>query len=269
MNRRRIGIVLIVIGTVLALGVGVVVYIQTEQAAEIARRTPTVDVVIAKADLLERVAVPDTAVAVAKVPTELVPLEAVTRPQEVIGKYPLTRIYRNEVVIKSKLADTSGRAVPAFALKEGMVAVTYAGTDLLSATGAIRAGDRVDILLTIPLPRTTTGTQPGGGQPRPGTETGLTLPQVTQTYLQNVEVLRVGNFPAPGQQDGGGGKSITFQVNHQDALILKWAKDSGGVIDLVLRHPNDKEPVTTEPITGLYVFRKFNFTLAEPITSGQ
>lgn len=100
---------------------------------------------------------------------------------------------------------------------------------------------------------------------------GPLLPQVTQTLLQNVEVLRVGVFATTqGQgQNEPAGKQITFQVDHQDALILKWAKDSGGTIDLVLRHTAEKEPVSTEPITANYVFKKFKFVLSEPIQTEQ
>jgi len=252
-NRKRIGVILIVVGFLLAIAVGAIVYLQVQQAEEVAKRTPTVDVVVAQVDLPERVAVQAAAVAVTKVPEYLVPLEAATKVQDVVGKYPLTPIYKSEVVVKSKLADTAGKAGPAFVLREGMVAVTYSGSDLLSATGAIRSGDRVDMLITMPLPPPTTG-----GQPAPA------LPMVTQTYLQNLEVLQVGNFPAAGgTAASSGGKSITFQVDHQTALVLKWAKDAGAVIDLVLRHPADKEPVNTEAITMDYVFKRFNFKFAE------
>jgi pilus assembly protein CpaB len=273
-KRKRIGIILVVIGILLALAVGAAVYLQTEQAMQIARQAATVDAVVANVDLPERVAVPAAAVTVVKVPADIMPVNAATKPQDVVGKYPMTTIYKNEVIVKPKLVDTAAKTVPSFTLKEGMVAVTYPGTDLLNATGAIRQGDRVDVLATLPLPRTGgQNGQPGqpGGAPlvnQPANQ-GPLLPQVTQTVLQNVEVLKVGGFPAAaaqgGQQAEGAGKQITFQVDHQDALILKWVKDSGGMIDLVLRHTNEKEPVATEAITASYVFKKFKFVLADPI----
>ncbi|MHB0869837.1 MAG: Flp pilus assembly protein CpaB [Chloroflexota bacterium] len=263
MNRKRIGIILMVFGILLALGVGIVVYMQMEQAAEIAKRTPTVDVVVATADLPERVAVPASAVAVTKIPAEVVPVDAATKVDTVAGKFPLTRIYKGEVVIQAKLADTSGKTGPAFTLKDGFVAVTYPGNDLLTTTGAIRPGDRIDVLLTLPLLRTsTTPAQSGGSQ---AGQVASSLPQVTQTLLQRVEVLRVGGFPTAGQEAAAAGKGITFQVSHQDALILKWAKDAGGTIDLVLRHPSDNEPIPTEAITANYILRQFKFTFAEPL----
>jgi pilus assembly protein CpaB len=263
-NRKRVGIILVILGILIALGVGTVVYLQAEQAAEIAKQTPTVSVVVAMADLPERVAVPASSLAVTKVPAQLVPADAATKVESVAGKYPLTRIYRNEVVIQTKLADTAGKTGPAFTLKEGMVAVTLSGNDLLTATGAIRPGDRVDVLLTLPLPQQPAQNQGQSGQ---GQAAAVSIPQVTQTLLQNLEVLRVGSFATAGQAEGAAtpGKGITFEVSHQDALVLKWAKDSGGTIDLVLRHPSDLEPVSTQAITANYVLRKFNFTLAEPL----
>lgn len=273
MKRKRLGVILVVVGALLAIGVGVIVYMQTEQTNEIAKQTPTVEVVVATLELPERVAIPANALAVAKLPADLVPPGAIVKPSEAVGKFPLARMYKNEVVIQSKLADKEGKAGPAFALKEGFVAVTLAGSDLLTPTGAVRTGDKVDILLTLPLPKlpgTAGGAQgSGSGSSSQGqqAQAQVTLPQVTQTLLQNVEVLRIGNFPAAGQPDagGGGGKSVTVQLDHQDALIMKWAKDSGGNMDLVLRHPADKEPVTTEAITANYIMRKFRFVLSEPL----
>jgi pilus assembly protein CpaB len=263
-KRKRIGVVLIVLGALLALGIGVYVYVTAAQTAEIARQTPTQDVVVAVVELPERMPVAAASVAIAKVPAVMVPASAATKLNDVVGKYPLTRIYRNEIVIQDKLADTAGRAGPSFALKEAMVAVTLAGSDLLTPTGAVRPGDRVDMLLTLSL---TKAPAPAGAQGDQATAAGASIPAVTQTLLQNLEVLQIGNFPAAGQANSGaaGKGSITFQVSHQDALILKWAKDSGGVIDYALRHPDDREPVTTDPITASYIFKKFNFQLAQPI----
>src|SRR5690606_30799536 len=127
----------------------------------------------------------------------------------------------------------------------------YPGTDLLSPTGALRPGDRIDLLMTLTLttqaPAATGGTA-SGQQAAQAAPLGATIPIVSQTLIQNVEVLQVGNFPAAGAAETAAGRAVTFQVSHQDALILKWAKDSGGVIDLVLRHASDREPVDTEAI---------------------
>ncbi|MGI5835239.1 MAG: Flp pilus assembly protein CpaB [Chloroflexota bacterium] len=257
MNRKRIGAILVVLGVVLALAVGAVVYLRAEEAAEIARRIPTVEVVVALTDLPERVAIQPSSVALTKVPVDIVPPEKAVDLNSVVGRYPLVKIFKGEILIQPKLADGSTQTTPSFLLDEGMVALTYSGNDLLTPTGAIRPGDRVDILLTLPLTR-----PPAQGS----TDPPPSIPQVTQTLVQNVEVLRVGGFPVGNQPEGAAaGKGITFQVSHQDALVLKWAKDSGGTIDLVLRHPSDNEPVSTEAITANYIIDQYNFLLAEPL----
>jgi pilus assembly protein CpaB len=262
-KRKRIGILLVVLGALIALGVGVFVYLQAEQASELAKQTPTVDVVVAQIPLAPRVQIPATAVALAKIPADLLPAEAATRLSDVVGKYPLTQIYKGEVVIQPKLADTAGKTGPSFSLKEGLVAIAYGGSDLLNNAGAIRAGDHVDVLMSLPLPA-----MPSGSSSSSASQAATNFPTVTQTFLQNVEVMQVGSFPTADQQGQGGNASartITFQVSHQDALVLKWAKDAGGTLDLVLRHPSDVEPVTTDAVTANYIFRKFNFTLSQPL----
>ena len=42
---------------------------------------------------------------------------------------------------------------------------------------------------------------------------------------------------------------IGFLVDHQDALIIKFIKDAGGTIDLVLRSIEDQQVVRTDAVT--------------------
>lgn len=273
-SRKRIGIILAMLGVLVAIGTGYYVYETSQRAEELDRQLPKVEVVVAIADLAERAPVPAAAVEARRVPEGMVPLGAATNLDQVVGKFPLTPIYKNEIVNNSKLADSAGKTGPAFTLKPGMVAYTYAGTDLLNATGAIRAGDRVDMLLSLNLPKgpggTTATTAPQSGaqqtqQTSYYTGPGVSFPVVSQTFMQNLEVIRVGSYAGAAAQGDANSKQVTFEVSHQDALILKWAKDAGGTIDLVLRHPSDKEPVDTEAVTGPYIFKKFKFQLADPI----
>ncbi len=255
MTRKRIAIALMVMGMLLSVSAGAVVYMQARQAMDVAARIPVVDVVVARVELPERVAVRAEGLAIARFPADVVPRWAASRIEEVMGKYPTVRIYEGEMVLLSRLVEASVKTTPAFALKPGMVAVSIPGADLLTGTGAIQPGDLVDIVLTVSAPNT------GGGQ------AGSAIPFTTQKLLQNVQVLRVGAFPSAGQPDtGGAGKgTVTVQVDHQDALALIWAKDSGSTINLVLRHPDDREAVPTEAINSDYVFRRFRFAAREPL----
>ena len=54
-------------------------------------------------------------------------------------------------------------------------------------------------------------------------------------------------------------------LDHQDALVLKYAKDSGGVIDLALRAPDDTAQVKTDTVTIDLIFERFNYRRPAPV----
>ncbi len=144
--------------------------------------------------------------------------------------------------------------------------MAFPSTDMLNATGAVQPGDHVDIMLSIPISGTTRldSGSPNGTQLSSG---ALTL--VSQTTLQNIEVYTIGEWTPPGQQSGTNAstntaantslKIITFIVDHQQALILKYVKDSGGTIDLAVRSAADNQQVQTDPVTLDYLVDLFGF----------
>ena len=89
---------------------------------------------------------------------------------------------------------------------------------------------------------------------------GKTL--VAQTTLQNVEVAGTGLWTPPGtaqSENNQGVKIITFALDHQEALILKYIKDSGGTIDLVVRAFDDNQNVDTDPVNIDYLVDTYHF----------
>jgi Flp pilus assembly protein CpaB len=145
---------------------------------------------------------------------------------------------------------------------------------LMSTNGAIKAGDHVDILLTINLQEIQLKDPLAEGpDPVPAVTTNSNVRNpVTQTTLQNVEVLAIGTGvdeestgngtssttagnSANGRQEG----AVILVLDPQDAVALKYAKDSGGVVDLALRASEDTAQVATEPMTIDRLFERFNF----------
>ena len=51
----------------------------------------------------------------------------------------------------------------------------------------------------------------------------------------------------------------------QDAVTLKFIKDSGGVMDLVVRAPNDTKLAKTDAVTLDSIYQKFRFRFPEPL----
>ena len=110
---------------------------------------------------------------------------------------------------------------------------------------------------------------------------------LSQLTLQNIEILHVGEWPASGQlprplptsspeqpvegapQAPGGTPTPTparpslmlLLVDHQQALILQWLRQSGMVIELALRGAGDNAPVSTDTVTYQYILTNFNITI--------
>lgn len=98
---------------------------------------------------------------------------------------------------------------------------------------------------------------------------------VCQWTVQNARVLGLGDWgvtvtpptPAPG---GGPTPTpapavpsvATLEVEPQDALVLKYARETGAQIDLVLRAAGDKESrFSTEAVTLQYMFERFRVAI--------
>jgi hypothetical protein len=54
---------------------------------------------------------------------------------------------------------------------------------------------------------------------------------------------------------------LTLLLDQQDALVLKYARESDASIDLVLRGPEDHESVRTETVSLEYVMTRFEITV--------
>jgi Flp pilus assembly protein CpaB len=109
---------------------------------------------------------------------------------------------------------------------------------------------------------------------------------VAQLTVQNLVVLGIGDWasqvvatsaPAEGQSSGEGSEAaapppspasnkydvITVLVDPQDALVLKFLRESGAKIDLVLRSAKDGDQTfATESVTLQYMFTRF--AIAQP-----
>jgi len=52
-------------------------------------------------------------------------------------------------------------------------------------------------------------------------------------------------------------RALVFSVEHQTALVLKYLRDSGAVIDIALRARADTAPVRTQAVDVLYLTQSF------------
>ena len=267
--RKRTGTFIMLAGIALAFVAGLMVLAITRQAAaQSTAQVKQVLVVMAARDIPEGTPVSADALTVQAFPDGFVPDGAIPAPEQAVGKYTVTQITKGQIILVSQLSVNKRAGEVAKSVPAGKVAVALPMTDLMSSAGALKPGDHVDVLLTLNLKEVTANGQPAGGGS--GSDKNI----VTQTTLQNVEILSVGEVDtaSSGNSSGSGspvgGKrdpAIIVLLDHQDALVLKYAKDSGGVIDLALRAPDDTAQVKTDTVTIDLMFERFNYRRPAPI----
>lgn len=263
--RKRSGTLIMLAGVALALVAGLMVLAITRQAsAQTKGEVKQVLVVMAARDIPEGTAVAADALSVQPFPADFVPQGAIPTPEQAVGKYTTTRITKGQILLVNQLAVNKRAGNLALSVPTGKVAVALPLSDLLSTAGAIKPGDHVDILLTLNLKEVQANAAGGGAANANTSPTDKNI--VTQTTLQNVEVISVGE--AASSSGNGNTKTapaIIVLLDHQDALTLKFAKDSGGIIDLALRAPEDTLQVKTETVTIDLIFERFNFRRPAPV----
>jgi pilus assembly protein CpaB len=240
------------------------------QSGEGTGPTVAVDVVVAVSTVDVRTQLTAAHVELQQMPVELAPEGAIRAVDQAVGQLTLVDLSPGEIILAERLLDPnvmarSGRL--ALMIVEDQVLMAFPAADLMSQANMLKAGDHVDILFSLDFPvgRAVAGLTPEG-QPVEQREE-----QVTFALLQNVSVAAVVGGPAPtgtteeetprssssSRNAETGPRAILFTLSPQDALLLKHAKDAGGVADIVLRAPDAEEPYTTEPVDVDYLINRY------------
>jgi pilus assembly protein CpaB len=100
----------------------------------------------------------------------------------------------------------------------------------------------------------------------------------TQTTLQNIEIFAIGEQAQAGVQATSSGVSartsssaqpLALLVDHQDAIIIKYIKDSGGTIDFALRSSDEDRIVRTDAVTVDSIAERFRFRVPQEVRNEQ
>lgn len=280
---RRKGTFYIIVGILLALLAGLLTFsffkkAQTQQVLPPTTRT----VAVAIRDIAAGSVMDPLMVELRNMPIANLSPDAVANLADLSGKYARTAIYSGQVVEGRMLADAKALAeeggLASALVPGGKVAYPFPITMLSGVAYALSGGDRVDVLITFRFreldPASQTVLPIKQGESTEGGPTGDQLPRlVSQLTLQNVEVLRVGSWlktPAPDAQQAKAQPTpepsaapavVTLLLSQQDALVVQYARESGAIIELALRNPNDQDAVTTESVTLDYMLTRFNVTI--------
>lgn len=270
--RKKAGLLLMLVGLLLASMAALLVLGMAQQSKQQAvQQIKQVYIVTMAKDLAENSLITPDMLAIKPFPAEFAPAGAVATVEETTGKYTAAKVFKDSVLLRAHLSGSKRARDVASNLPPGKVAFWLPLPELINSTGGVKAGDRIDVLLTVNLKEE--GSGGGGGKF-----------YSTQTTLQNVEVFAIGtvdqaidlgataatadataqaNARAAGRAAPTGKQAIVLLVDHQDAVILKFVKDAeqgqAGIIDLVLRSTDDAQIVRTDGMSPDTLVDRFKF----------
>ena len=211
-----------------------------------------------------RTIIKEDMVRVRDMPVDLIPEDAITDLQEAIGKMPITDLSTGEILLASRLVEpTNITRNIALAIPKGHVIVALPADDLLNRVGMVKPGDRVDILITLPY--------------GDGPENTVSVDVLQNVVIQAVVVPPIPNeVESAGEQvkatadaalssiEGAAFKAILVAISPQDALVLKYLRDSGAILDFALRAPDDESAPFLDPVDFQYIQDVFGIELSTP-----
>lgn len=230
---------------------------------------PQVYVVTATRDLPDGAQFTPDALVVRPFPTEFAPPASVANAEQIVGKFALGPVFKDQIIQVGQVATTKRTPILSDRVPPGKVAVWFPIPNIVAGQVAFKPGDRVDVLLSLPMtPGKQTSSDEGGEK--------VSLNISTQTTLQNVEVFAIGEAAAQAQTSRNeqqpannvrpaGSAPVAFLVDHQDAVLLKFIKDSGGTIDFALRSSDEERIVRTDAVTVDLITERFRFRVPQSV----
>ncbi|HSM08667.1 MAG TPA: Flp pilus assembly protein CpaB [Gemmatimonadota bacterium] len=191
---------------------------------------PSAEIVVAARDLpLGRVLTAED-VKVIGWPGDVIPENASTTVEEVLGRGIITPVTMNEPLLAGKMAvKEAGGGLP-IVISEGMRAVSVRVNEVIQVAGFVMPGTHVDVFVTIEPPEG----QSGG--------------PITKLVLENVTVLTANQIvqTAPNGEPTSA-TVVTMLVSPDDAEKLIHAANKGQ-IQLGLRNTLDMDSATTDGV---------------------
>lgn len=297
---QRRGTLLIIVGIILAIGTAAIAFIilqsRGEQPPAPPEPTPEAKtaVVIAAQEIPAYTDIRQDAVDTWEIPQSALSKDHLLDPEAVVGKQAMETIPRGSFITRDLLVDPARAREMGYDaslnIPEGKVAMAFKTTHLAAVAGAVQSGDFVDLLISYWFIDTE---QEVGVAPEEEEQQKESYILLAQLLLQDVEVLRVGPWagaPPPEEEvaEEAEGEAqeeeqppeeeeqpavapeaetiLTLLLVQQDALVVKFARESGATIDLVLRGREDHDTVRTETVSIEYIMTRFEITVPpEPL----
>ena len=158
--------------------------------------------------------------------------------KSVAGSVTREPFVAGEPIVKAKIVTPGDRGFLAAVLKPGMRAVSIAVNQTSDISGFVFPGDRVDILVTLPVPALSTG----GGYAH----------KAAQTVLSDVRVIAIDQRLESKDGQPSVARTVTLEVTPKQSEIVAIA-DEMGKLSLSLRslaNPSEPPPVVPAVASG-------------------
>jgi pilus assembly protein CpaB len=197
------------------------------------------NVVVAKAEIPEGERITAEHLALVPIPNGSLPEGVFRKMDDVVGRVAITPIGIRETITNMKLAPAGTGAGLSAAIPKGYRAMTVKVDDVVGASGFIKPGSFVDIVvITVPM-----------------SQAGATQGPISKIVLQNIKVLASGaKTDSPdNQRQPSEVQAVTLQVTSEQAEKLVLAANQGK-LQLVLRKNSDPEDTQSK---GSPISRRF------------
>jgi pilus assembly protein CpaB len=254
---RAKGWIWISLALVCALGAAALTYFilqQQNQAVEIAvqeartevqsEQRPTVLIPVAGQDLERGTVLNSEFFDEREFFADAVPSSAITDTTLLEGQVLAANIAAGDIFRPETIYGGTGAPLSA-EIEEGRTVVAFPIVDLLTGLAVFVEGDKVDMLITLPVPAEGDGTQQDGTQ-QGGNLTGYTI--------QNVRIMRIVAPQPTSDNPNPAPTALLLELDPADAVMVKKVKDAGGTIDMALRSPLDDDNFTVPPVTDEQLF---------------
>lgn len=266
-SRLRIGIIVAVVGVILiGLGAFTVYRLYTSSTGPGGSQiepTPvaavTVPVVVAVRDLPLGTLLTAEDITTKEIPVEFTTPETVSDVADAIDKVLKVDLVTGEMIMSHNLATpTAVIHDVAYVISETHVLIAFPASDLMSRESLVQRGDVVDIFATI---TTTLETENANGEiTRQDTSFTIDSLQHLDITALVVDIITQDNTQAgeAGAEDSASRGNIIVQayllaLDPQDALVIKYLKDTGAVFDFVIRAPTSTGTFNLTPVTEQYI----------------
>lgn len=209
------------------------VYSYLQQEAQKSKASQADAIVVAVGELPIGTKLDQTHVKVSTMPKSSIPAGSFADPKALAGRVLVRHLSPGDIITEQKLMPKEGSqmaGVMTYIVPQGHRAITVAVNEVAGVAGFVAPNNRVDIVLTTPIPNNTKGEN------------------ISKIVLQNVTVLATGQITEQKEGKPVVVPTVTLDLMPEDSekLILAASK---GSLQLLLRNIVDTAPVEAKGAT--------------------